>query len=398
MMGLLFSLVSVNQISVFAQNLLSEEQTNNFLKQYEPLVNNALGAYNKEDYKDFYKDYAIMMANIATELAFKTMYINMYKEKYGKFVSKTLIREKSVYVDAGPLLVYKAIFEKNSNIQIGVNFTKERDGYKIMQISFDEISEASSQTKDKRVGDNKNIEVEIKGSKSSLQGQDLEFINFWQTLRDDYRKRQPYFYNGNLSKESHKKNIWTIHNYPLTKLNYEEKSYPYWAVTFWKLDNSSYFFRISDAGCYGSGEGLYGPFYFEKGKLVFSYPTIEIGESSGVIFSSGYDIEYLQKDYGRWTPTKEDIIETEKSLKEYLKENAPRISEKLSKYKRQYFGLIDKNGDKIIWINCFLDYEGYHKNWKADLVYVLDGGLNFFEIKVNLKTRKCFDLYVHGEA
>ena len=64
----------------------------------------------------------------------------------------------------------------------------------------------------------------------------------------------------------------------------------------------------------------------------------------------------------RFTPTRDEIEKAEIALSNNLKilnkqgvnqSSTPIIHKNLSKYKRQYFGYIDKNGDRILLINCF---------------------------------------------
>lgn len=104
----------------------------------EAMVEKALAAYNKQDFKAFYADFAKSMEAIATEQAFQTMYVGMYMKDYGQYKSRELLKDKCSVADDSPvaLLQYKAVFEKNPAITIGVNFTKEGDAWKLMQIQF----------------------------------------------------------------------------------------------------------------------------------------------------------------------------------------------------------------------------------------------------------------------
>ena len=68
----------------------------------------------------------------------------------------------------------------------------------------------------------------------------------------------------------------------------------------------------------------------------------------------------------------------------------------LSRYKRQYVAVINKKGEKVIWINCF--YSNAFDKWKTEVVHVNDGGNCFFNIKINLTTGKYYEFYVNGES
>ncbi|TJY66660.1 hypothetical protein FAZ19_07010 [Sphingobacterium alkalisoli] len=150
------------------------------------------------------------------------------------------------------------------------------------------------------------------------------------------------------------------------------------------------------------------------------YENIYIRTSAyeGVIFSE----HYLHMKNGlkeKFTPTLSDIELTEALLRNQLKGinikkinqggSCPVIDKKLNKYKRQYFGYIDANGDKIISINCLWEKKGFHDftdkifhkapddtTWKTDEKNVLDGCSYYWTIKVNLTSKALFDLYVNG--
>ncbi|MFN7976061.1 MAG: hypothetical protein U0166_27625 [Acidobacteriota bacterium] len=103
----------------------------------EGMLDNALKAYNAQDAKAFYADYAKSLAGIATDQAFNTMYKDGYMKDLGKFVSKTMVKEKSVVTGDFPLMVFNAKFDKNEKVTLSCNFTKEDGNFKIMQIRFD---------------------------------------------------------------------------------------------------------------------------------------------------------------------------------------------------------------------------------------------------------------------
>jgi hypothetical protein len=113
---------------------------------------------------------------------------------------------------------------------------------------------------------------------------------------------------------------------------------------------------------------------------------------------------FSSSDKDRFTPTKEDIDKAEINLRTKLKElNNPaynqktRIQNMLRKYKRQYFGYINEKGEKILYINCFCNKE-FCKDWLTKIIFVLDGGSCFWNVKFNLTTVTLFDLNINGYA
>jgi hypothetical protein len=68
----------------------------------------------------------------------------------------------------------------------------------------------------------------------------------------------------------------------------------------------------------------------------------------------------------------------------------------LKLYKRQYVVTVNTNGEVEVWVNCFCSY--WDRDWKKEVIYVCDGGNCYFNLKINLTTGKCYDLYVNGSA
>lgn len=70
--------------------------------------------------------------------------------------------------------------------------------------------------------------------------------------------------------------------------------------------------------------------------------------------------------------------------------------EDLKRYKRQYVAVINSTGEKEVWVNCFCDAS--NKDWKNEIIEVLDGGNCYFNLKINLTKGQCYDLMINGFA
>ncbi len=110
----------------------------------------------------------------------------------------------------------------------------------------------------------------------------------------------------------------------------------------------------------------------------------------------------------RFTPTRQEIEKAEIALNNNLKDlnkllinqsSTPVIHKNLHKYKRQYFGYIDKNGNRILLINCFWSMDKDDSDrWLTDRIMVLDGGSYYWNVKFNLDKNELFDLDINGDA
>jgi hypothetical protein len=72
------------------------------------------------------------------------------------------------------------------------------------------------------------------------------------------------------------------------------------------------------------------------------------------------------------------------------------IDLKATDYKRQLVAVTNSMGEKEVWINCLCRIRD--SSWKTQIHSIKDGGPCYFNLKVNLTTRSCYDLYVNGLA
>lgn len=84
----------------------------------------------------------------------------------------------------------------------------------------------------------------------------------------------------------------------------------------------------------------------------------------------------------------EDLKDIELDISDYI------IS--LEKYKRQYIAVLNKKGEKEVWVNCFCDT--WDENWRKELIVVNDGGNCYFQLKINLSKMKLYGFRVNGSA
>jgi hypothetical protein len=147
--------------------------------------------------------------------------------------------------------------------------------------------------------------------------------------------------------------------------------------------------------------------------LLLDPPSVYVkGEGySGYIFKKEhfekehFVILFIENQQGRFTPTPEEVEAAEKLVKARLpvlnknKSNqsgtCPNIEKKLESYTRQYVGISNKTGEKVIWINMVM-----HPSDEASegIIFVLDGCSNYWNVKVNLTTGEVYDLGINGSA
>jgi hypothetical protein len=68
----------------------------------------------------------------------------------------------------------------------------------------------------------------------------------------------------------------------------------------------------------------------------------------------------------------------------------------LSGYKRQYVAVINRQGQKEVWISFFCSY--FDTDWKHHVLIVNDGGSCYFQLRINLSRRKASKLLPNGDA
>lgn len=154
----------------------------------------------------------------------------------------------------------------------------------------------------------------------------------------------------------------------------------------------------------------------KKNILLIGFALLCIGgysQESALVKGKGYTGYAFNKDHfvfmsidnqqERYTPTKEDIAQAEKIVKDnidnYLKREKIHTrsikQNKLSKYKRQYVGFITKNGDIVIYI-AFLKGIDNMDILSKDIITVLDGGETYWRVFVNLTKTTLYGVRING--
>ena len=93
-------------------------------------------------------------------------------------------------------------------------------------------------------------------------------------------------------------------------------------------------------------------------------------------------------------------IEGEKSMKErirpYIKIDRNAFIIDTSRYRFQLIAVRNKKMQKIVWVNAFCNNPQI--NWRKSILIVEDGGICYFNLKINLSKRKVLTFSINGNA
>jgi len=142
------------------------------------------------------------------------------------------------------------------------------------------------------------------------------------------------------------------------------------------------------------------------------------GRIKGIVLTKDYEMPTSVVSIGRFTPTEEEILKAEKILRKNIRKinktrpnqfgSNPVIHRRLYSYFRQYVGVINEKGEKVIHINCLWNkYSlverilGYHDDRaenKKGYSFVFDGGSRYWSININIESSELFGFSVNGVA
>ncbi len=138
---------------------------------------------------------------------------------------------------------------------------------------------------------------------------------------------------------------------------------------------------------------------------------VKMGLREGTIFTAEYAPRILDLPgidiKKRFTPSKEDVEETERILREQVigvgkshRNHYPKypVNKNLNSYFMQYLGFTTAKGEKIIHVN-FLRNKGtskYKLNFDDDYETMFGGGDDYWQLDINLTTQQVIDLRVNG--
>lgn len=145
--------------------------------------------------------------------------------------------------------------------------------------------------------------------------------------------------------------------------------------------------------------------------------VVKKGRVEGVVFLQNADCFAFLQDKEKFNLSTNDINKAEGILKQKLASinfqrmnqvgSCPIIHKNLKSYRRQYFGYIDENENKIMYVTFYWNrytifdrIQGYHhdesESWKQELDMVCDGCSHYWDIQINLDKETLFDLNVNG--
>lgn len=128
----------------------------------------------------------------------------------------------------------------------------------------------------------------------------------------------------------------------------------------------------------------------------------------GIIFTKDYNKLLITNsiDSLSFTPSNDEITLLENQLKKEIKlinreminqgENlGPIIHKNLTKYKRQYLGVISPEGKRSIYVNFIWNDDSLDK-LKKHWFFILDGSSYYWEIKFEIDNHRFYDFNVNG--
>ncbi|HEX8021412.1 hypothetical protein [Mucilaginibacter sp.] len=108
---------------------------------------------------------------------------------------------------------------------------------------------------------------------------------------------------------------------------------------------------------------------------------------------------FFGKSYRFVQLTNADFVEIDsiltKAVDDHKKEGSYVLVKHPDKYYKQVLAAADEKGGQEVYLNCLCSLEN-NKDWKQRFILVMDGGNCYFQVKMNLKTKKVISFSVNG--
>lgn len=108
---------------------------------------------------------------------------------------------------------------------------------------------------------------------------------------------------------------------------------------------------------------------------------------------------WVKVEGGSWAPTAETIERIKEQIEPFVRTQAKVEGRNLREWRSytfQYQGQ-EKRGRKFVFLNAFCVNDG-RRNLTKQMVFVLDGGVCFFNVKYDPNNNQFFELLINGEA
>ncbi|SET75006.1 hypothetical protein [Hymenobacter actinosclerus] len=127
------------------------------------------------------------------------------------------------------------------------------------------------------------------------------------------------------------------------------------------------------------------------------------------------ELAKLAPSPGRFTPTRRDVRTAEKALRRvslarvnaqlqpaYYAQYPALIQQHLADYRRQYFGFVNPEGHRCLFLNLFIEQReevlGSVPFWLRQAVWTYDGGSAYWSICYDLTTHSFYDFRHNDEG
>ena len=118
------------------------------------------------------------------------------------------------------------------------------------------------------------------------------------------------------------------------------------------------------------------------------------------VFDKKRDSYVFDKSYKPSTLSKEELKDIAGLIsKEVEAYNSTTKGEKIiqpDKYYKQFIAVTNTKGEKEVWVNC--SCRVMQEYWKTNISDVSDGGSCYFQLKINLTTKRVLHFGVNGMA
>jgi len=134
-------------------------------------------------------------------------------------------------------------------------------------------------------------------------------------------------------------------------------------------------------------------------KTILLKTLVSLALPFAIATSVDADERWIKVAGGKWDPSPKMLVDLKAQIKSYVCKQAKAQGRELRKWQDYTFQLLasEENGRRYILINA-LCKKFDRQRLSKEIIYVMDGGSCYFNVKYDPLKKTFFDLYINGKA